>query len=271
MIEQIAQVIKDTEVFVITSGAGMGVDSGLPDYRGNTGFWEAYPPYARLGLSFRDCARPSYFKTDPEFAWGFFGHRTNLYRNTIPHEGFHILKSWIEETGSDHFVVTSNIDGQFQKAGYDEDRILEVHGSLHWLQCVRPCCDEIWGNYETFNVDNNTMREYRLPTCACCDEISRPNVLMFEDQEWVSDRKNWQLVRFREFRKRHAGKKMTVIEMGAGANIDTIRRISEELGDKDGATVLRVNPRDPEIKSPHFSIASGALDWLRMMDSRLRE
>ena len=96
MLEKAAQIIKEAEVFVITAGAGMGVDSGLPDFRGNQGFWQAYPPYARLGLSFIDAANPAHFSRDPAFGWGFYGHRTNLYRTTIPHEGFHIIQRLID-------------------------------------------------------------------------------------------------------------------------------------------------------------------------------
>ena len=52
----------------------MGVDSGLPDFRGDRGFWKAYPPYAKLGLHFAEMANPRWFDSDPELAWGFYGH-----------------------------------------------------------------------------------------------------------------------------------------------------------------------------------------------------
>ena len=74
---------------------GFGVDSGLPDFRGDEGFWNAYPPMRRLGLSFIDCANPQWFDREPEFAWGFYGHRLQLYRDTEPHDGFHILLDWM--------------------------------------------------------------------------------------------------------------------------------------------------------------------------------
>ncbi len=57
---------------MVCAGAGIGVDSGLPDFRGNQGFWRAYPPFAELGLSFVDMANPQWFASDPEFAWGFY-------------------------------------------------------------------------------------------------------------------------------------------------------------------------------------------------------
>ncbi|HWM60415.1 MAG TPA: hypothetical protein VNO83_21500, partial [Pseudonocardia sp.] len=77
----------------------MGVDSGLPDFRGPEGFWRAYPPYRRLGLGFTDLADPVHFVDDPELAWGFYGHRLALYRCTTPHAGFAVLRRWAGRGG----------------------------------------------------------------------------------------------------------------------------------------------------------------------------
>jgi NAD-dependent SIR2 family protein deacetylase len=130
-----AAAIRTAEALVITAGAGMGVDSGLPDFRGNEGFWNAYPPYRQLGLSFIETANPAHFQRDPAFAWGFYGHRTNLYRSTVPNPGFTLLRNWMKRFQLNAFIFTSNVDGQFQKAGFSDEEILEVHGSIHYLQC----------------------------------------------------------------------------------------------------------------------------------------
>jgi hypothetical protein len=71
----------------------MGIDSGLPDFRGADGFWKAYPALKQQNRNFKEIANPESFNTMPEIAWGFYGHRLQLYRNTIPHAGFHILKN----------------------------------------------------------------------------------------------------------------------------------------------------------------------------------
>src|SRR5512143_1476726 len=89
---QAAEAIAQAEALLIGAGAGMGVDSGLPDFRGPEGFWRAYPPYRKLGLAFEDLANPRWFDDDPALAWGFYGHRLNLYRKTAPHAGFAVLK-----------------------------------------------------------------------------------------------------------------------------------------------------------------------------------
>jgi NAD-dependent SIR2 family protein deacetylase len=266
-----AQVVREAEVFVITAGAGMGVDSGLPDFRGDHGFWHAYPAYARLGISFVDCANPQHFADDPAFGWGFYGHRTNLYRDTVPHEGFHIIRKWIEQKGAEYFVVTSNVDGQFQKAGFADSRIVEVHGSIHWLQCQTPCSSNIWENDEVNRIDEAAMRARPpLPRCPDCGVVSRPNILMFGDWYWLPDRTRIQEHAFEQFLNAHAERRIVVIEMGAGSAIPTIRATSERIGwEYEQATVIRINPREPEIRAPHISLVSGALEGLRAIDALL--
>jgi NAD-dependent SIR2 family protein deacetylase len=84
-VRQAAEAIKATDALFLTAGAGMGVDSGLPDFRGAQGFWRAYPVLAKLGLSFEEMANPAWFTKNPHLAWAFYGHRLNLYRKTAPH------------------------------------------------------------------------------------------------------------------------------------------------------------------------------------------
>ncbi len=60
-----AELIESADALIIAAGAGMGVDSGLPDFRGNEGFWKAYPALARARLEFTRIASPSAFERNP--------------------------------------------------------------------------------------------------------------------------------------------------------------------------------------------------------------
>ncbi len=268
-LNQAAAAIREAGAMVITAGAGMGVDSGLPDFRGNQGFWNAYPMYQRLGLSFVQAANPEHFDRDPLFGWGFYGHRTNLYRATEPHSGFHQLLEWIARYQLDHFVVTSNVDGQFQKAGFTEDRILEVHGSIHHLQCTVPCCQEIWANQADIAIDESTMRAQSAPVCPHCNRVARPNILMFGDYAWLHQRTSNQEENLQSFLQQHQDAQLVVVEMGAGTAIPTIRSMSERIGRRYRATVLRINPREPQIGAPHLSFAAGAAETLGKIEQLL--
>jgi NAD-dependent SIR2 family protein deacetylase len=268
-LKKAADAIRSAKAMVVTSGAGMGVDSGLPDFRGDQGFWNAYPMYERLGINFVGAANPANFEGDPAFGWGFYGHRTNLYRETEPHRGFQMLQDWADELGQESFVVTSNVDGQFQKAGYREDQILEVHGSIHHLQCLTPCGHSIWENDETIPVDFDNMRAQHVPLCRHCNQPARPNILMFGDYSWLSNRTRGQEMRFDSFLSHAQGDSIVVIEMGAGTAIPTIRYMSERIGQRSRATVIRINPREAHISGGHISLPCGAVEGLEGIDDFL--
>ncbi len=271
VIQQAVAIIQQAEVLVITSGAGMGVDSGLPDFRGDSGFWRAYPMYQNLGINFYDAANPSHFGDDPAFGWGFYGHRTNLYRKTVPHAGFNILQGWAKLLGLETFVVTSNVDGHFQTAGFDPQQILEVHGSIHHLQCLSPCSPDIWDNQEQIDVDLSTMRAKNLPKCRNCNGMARPNILMFGDYSWLEDRTAAQERHFNQFLIGNSNKNLLIIELGAGTAVPTIRHLTQTLAGKKNAQAIRINMREAQISSPNLSVAGGALECLSLMDEALRQ
>jgi hypothetical protein len=94
---------------------------------------------------------------------------------------------------------------------------------------------------------------------------------MFGDYSWISSRSHGQEMRFDLFLDQHQNQRITVIELGAGTAIPTIRYLSERLGSRKQATVVRINPREPQIASPHISIATGALDGLNGIDLALAD
>lgn len=265
-----ATAISEADALIITAGAGMGVDSGLPDFRGDHGFWNAYPMYRRLGLSFVEAANPQHFQRDPAFGWGFYGHRTNLYRTTVPHEGFQLIRRWIAAFNLAHFVVTSNVDGQFQKAGFAEEAILEVHGSIHHLQCLAPCAEAIWDNREDIPVNLETMKARYIPKCINCGGVARPNILMFGDFSWLAERTRQQERRFDEFLSEQRDARLVVLEMGAGTAIPTIRYLGERLAITGSATLIRINPREAQAPAGAISISAGALAGLRAIDAHIQ-
>ena len=70
-LQRAAEIISGADALVIGAGAGIGVDSGLPDFRGNEGFWQVYPALARAQFNFTEVASPRTFQRDPSLAWGF--------------------------------------------------------------------------------------------------------------------------------------------------------------------------------------------------------
>lgn len=276
-----AAAVRQAKALVVCAGAGMGVDSGLPDFRGPEGLWKAYPPLKERGLTLPAMSTPHWFETDPAFAWGFFGHRMKLYNSVSPHDGFAILKRWGEAMPNGCFVFTSNVDGHFQRAGFSEEQVEECHGSLRFMQCCRHSGDtrcpkrfEIWPSSGVhLEVDEATLHAKKpLPSCPGCNQMARPNVLMFDDFYWVPYRTNEQSQLFVHFTRKiyESGEPFVVVEIGAGQAVPTVRFTSERLVRKPGGVLIRINPREPEVPNErHVSLATGGLNALRAIDELL--
>ena len=271
LIRTAAAWIHAADALVIAAGAGMGVDSGLPDFRGNDGFWNAYPSFRHLGLKFTDLANPDWFEKDPPLAWGFYGHRYNLYRRTPPHAGFQILRQWVAAKPAGYFVFTSNVDGHFQLAGFAEDRVLECHGSIHRWQRVDEYNGRIWPAGEaSVPVDETTMRAVgELPRDPVSGKLARPNILMFGDGGWNSRVTDEQQERYAAWLDSIAGKCLVVIELGAGTAVPTVRIHAESLVNHLDARLIRINLHESQVPTGQIGLAGGALAGLTAIQKEL--
>lgn len=268
-----AEQIHMADALLISAGAGIGVDSGLPDFRGNSGFWKAYPPMEKLGISFSEMANPIWFYQKPKLAWAFYGHRLSLYRETEPHDGFKILLDIASMKTGGYFVFTSNVDGQFQKAGFEPDYIEECHGSIHHLQCSEPCSSSIWSASDTIlNIDEAVFEAHDpLPECPYCGVLARPNVLMFGDWNWIENRSREQHFRLNQWisQRELAGQRLAIIELGAGTAVATVRYTSEQLAHRYKATLIRINPRDYQVPYGHFGLPFSAMEGMKRLEQHL--
>lgn len=263
-IEAAAELISDADGLIITAGAGIGIDSGLPDFRGEHGFWKAYPALGKLGLGFTQIANPKAFKTNPELAWGFYGHRLDLYRNTLPHEGFRILLALGEKMPHGARVFTSNVDGQFQKAGFKQEHVTECHGSIHHLQCFSQCGQKVW-SADNFvpHVDTENCRLISpLPSCPQCGGLARPNIMMFGDWDFNGFRYQQSESRLHAWLARLS--RPVVIEIGAGTAIPSIRHFGEELN----CPLIRINLGESQVGLHRdIGIALAAKDALQKISA----
>ena len=190
--------------------------------------------------------------------------RLALYRRTVPHEGFALLRRWAASTTHGAFVFTSNVDGQFQRAGIAEERIAEVHGSLHHLQCLEACCDALWraDGFEPVVDESECRIRSPLPRCPRCGALARPNVMMFGDADWIGARSEDQQAKLRNWLG--VRNRAVAIELGAGSTIPTVRWFTEHCG----LPYIRINPTEPEVPSRRgIGIRAGALAALRAIDA----
>eukprot|EP01119_Soliformovum_irregulare_P000414 TRINITY_DN10288_c0_g1_i1.p1 TRINITY_DN10288_c0_g1~~TRINITY_DN10288_c0_g1_i1.p1 ORF type:complete len:307 (+),score=70.76 TRINITY_DN10288_c0_g1_i1:166-1086(+) len=257
-LQKAAELIREADAILINTGAGMGVGSGLGTFRGpNAGVW---PPLIKMNIDFSEMSNPKWFQTNPHLAWAFWHFRYTAYTGAEPHDGYHILKKWAESKPSGGFAFTSNIDGHWKRCGFPENKIIEVHGALSHLQCTDRRCGEgeIWPTpHDTIiglkpDGEKDEMLD-PLPSCTICGKVARPNVLMFEDWGWHSERyavqeenyTNW----FKEIEQN--GAKLVIIEIGAGKAVPTVRRESEMIVSKlPGSHLIRINPVMTDSKIP---------------------
>ena len=252
------ELIKQKSHLLITAGAGMGVDSGLPDFRGSKGFWTQSGLMKNSSMSYRDLARPKLFRNLPSRAWGFYGKRINDYREIVPHQGFQILKEWTSKYFKDYFVFTSNVDNQFQKAGFPNNKVVECHGSILHKQCLNNCCKKVWNMDELkLKFDSRIFATGEYPKCPACNGPARPNVHMFADLEWIGSRTATQEKRYKAWLNSIDKEDLLIIELGAGVIIKNIRLEGKRLG----VPIVRINPDDSGVELG-ASISCGALEAL---------
>ncbi len=263
-IKRAAELIYHADTLLISAGAGMGVDSGLPDFRGSDGFWRAYPQLKSDNISFMQAANARRFNTHPRQAWAFYGHRFNLYQKTQPHPGFDLLKKWSDSKSINPFVFTSNVDGHFQKSGFSSEHIYECHGAIRTLQCTDNCCEKLWAlKHISFDIDITRMHATgHLPQCPHCGGVARPNILMFNDYNWIDRYANFQHYRFEAWLDALQDKNIVIIELGAGKAIPTVRNLSERVN----RNLIRINPVDAIGPEGTISIKLGALDAIEKIE-----
>jgi NAD-dependent SIR2 family protein deacetylase len=259
---QAAELIRAADGILITAGAGIGVDSGMPDFRSGNGFWRTYPALGKQNIRFEEIATADNFNTQPELVWGFYGHRLNMYRKINPHRGFRALLDLAKHVDKDYFVFTSNVDGHFERAGFDPMKIAECHGSIHYMMCQHNCSRKLWSADDFVPVvdEERCMLINDLPRCPDCGALARPNILMFNDWVWWNGREDEQRKRLRSWLNERSN--VVAIEIGAGRAIPTVRWFSEE----NSKSLIRINPQDYQVSRPQdISIEATALDGIDIL------
>ena len=141
-----AAALAASDAVLVVAGAGMGVDSGLPSFRGRKGWYTAGPTasFKMEDVDFHDDAKIT-------LAFGYQMSMLRAFLSKRPHAGFAALRRLLARHGAaDSFVFTSNIDSYFARAGFDAARLYESHGSFAHLQCTsmgdeaRACTAELW-------------------------------------------------------------------------------------------------------------------------------
>jgi len=298
-----SQALKNCDFLLVTVGAGFSSDSGLPTY-------ETMPK------SYKDFCDPIKLMKETEEFQRYWSQTSQKYAETKPHEGYDILGSWCGggklKNINSWWIYSSNVDGHFGLYDCFSDTICEIHGKATEFRCshgigVGANGESRYG-WSEWNAKVNSShitracRELTFPDsaealdvdkkiiCKHCGVPVRPNILMFNDTDANILRPiSKQRERYQEWEAKmedevQNGKKLVIIEIGAGAAVTAVRDEGEEVfkdcterlrkNESDGeVTFIRINPKDFSF---HYSQSEGfipikynALRALRMIDQML--
>ena len=162
-IETIARLIVEAESIVALTGAGISVESGVPDFRSPGGLWSKYDPF--------EYATYEAFIRKPEKFWYMARELMPLLENAEPNAAHYALRD-LEQLGKCEAVITQNIDCLHQRAG--SELVLELHGTYQTTHCLGCGCK--YGYEETRNLTENLTK---VPTCPQCYCNIRPDVVFY--------------------------------------------------------------------------------------------
>lgn len=159
-LDRAAEVLRKSPYNAVLTGAGVSVESGLPDFRSADGLWTRYDPlvYAHIGG----------FHRHPERIWTFVKELIVSFEDAAPNDGHRALAA-LEEAGRLHAVVTQNIDNLHQAAG--SRRVIEFHGNAYGLVCLR--C----GARDRVRRPDGSL--VPMPPRCACGAVFKPDFIFF--------------------------------------------------------------------------------------------
>lgn len=257
-LERLGEALESADAVLIGAGAGLSTSAGFTysgerfaryfsDFHEKYGFTDMYSggfyPYGTL-----------------EEYWAFWSRYiwVNRYQDA-PRPVYDNLLKLVE--GKDYFVLTTNVDHCFQKAGFDKHKLFYTQGDYGLLQCSKPCCQETYDNEEIIRRMVEEQQDMRVPTeliprCPVCGRPMTTNLrcddTFVEDQGWHTAAQ-----RYSEFLRRHKGLKLLLLELGVGGNTPVIIKYPfwRMAAGSENATYVCINrgeayaPREIEARS----------------------
>jgi len=162
--KQAAKIIKSKSYIVAFTGAGISVESGIPDFRSVGGLWEKYNP--------NEYAEFSAFLKTPEKFWTMHSELSDLVTSAEPNPA-HLALATLEERGKLKTIITQNIDFLHQRAG--NTRVLELHGSGETASCLS--CGKQFNRIDVEKIIETVI----VPRCPTCNGLIKPNVVLFSE------------------------------------------------------------------------------------------
>lgn len=222
-IAKLRAALDASDAVIIGAGAGLSTAAGYT-YSGER-FEKLFGDFAaRYG--FTDMYSGGFYPYDSlEEYWAFWSRyiKCNRY-DPIPKPTYGQLLGLLRDR--DYFVLTTNVDHCFQRAGFDKQRLFYTQGDYGLFQCSKPCCQETWDNEELVHYMVAAQEDLRIPSALVprCPHCGSPLTMNLRaDDTFVQD-KGWCAAadRYQDFLRRHSNMRVLFLELGVGGNTPVI-------------------------------------------------
>ncbi len=218
-IERLRTEIDDADAIIIGAGAGLSTSAGFT-YSGSR-FRQYFADFEKK-YGFHDMYSGGFYpyKTLEE-RWAYWSRyiEVNRYQNTdrpVYENLFELVKD------KDYFVITTNVDHCFQKAGFDKKRLFYTQGDYGLFQCSVPCCQETYDNREIVKRMVREQKDMRIPSelVPACPVCGKPLTMNLRSDDRFVEDKGWHkaAIRYGGFLQRHKNRHILLLELGVGYN-----------------------------------------------------
>ena len=222
-IKKLKEKIRTADAVVIGAGAGLSTAAGFT-YSGER--FEKYFSDFRQKYGFEDMYSGGFYPYQtPEEYWAYWSRYifVNRYQDA-PKPVYESLLKLVAD--KDYFVITTNVDHCFQKAGFDKKRLFYTQGDYGLFQCSEPCCQETFDNEAVVLEMLKQQKDMKIPTelLPVCPHCGKPLIMnLRSDDKFVED-EGWHLAseRYENFLRTRANEKILFLELGVGYNTPVI-------------------------------------------------
>ena len=221
--ERLKAALQDCDAVVIGAGSGLSTAAGFT-YTGKR-FEEYFSDFAqKYGIQDMYSGGFYPFPTQEEF-WAYWSRYIFINRyQDAPKPVYEDLLKLIQD--KDYFVITTNVDHCFQKAGFDKKRLFYTQGDYGLFQCSEPCCQETFDNETVIREMFKRQKDMKIPTelLPFCPRCGKPLTMnLRSDNKFVED-EGWHRAaeRYENFLRTREGQKILFLELGVGYNTPVI-------------------------------------------------
>lgn len=221
--ERLKAALQDSDAVVIGAGSGLSTAAGFI-YTGER-FETYFSDFARK-YGFRDMYSGGFYPFDMlEEYWAYWSRYIYINRyQDAPKPVYEDLFKLVQD--KDYFIITTNVDHCFQKAGFDKKRLFYTQGDYGLFQCSEPCCQETFDNEAVIREMVKRQENMKVPTelLPSCPHCGKPLTMNLRCDDTFVEDEGWHAAaeRYENFLRTRAGQNILFLELGIGYNTPVI-------------------------------------------------